>query len=311
MKLVLLFVTLLLCISAIAKNTEDFEYYSAYSDYKVPSINAGMFVPAVGRKITSPTEFKAARIKAIKKWSDKAYYGVSGTEVIKLKVNSFIDKLIENGGGGKNYDLRILFEPIGKTIEVVLTSPISIIKNESYRTKKNLSKKEIMFLLAENVSDEYTHLSQLAIAGGFGVAKMGRIEGSKNKYQLQYVMGGGSYSKLVPLDVEPKGVAYLNTKFNLIHFSEKLKNWYTDKILFYNGKAIVFFGKGYRDLRLDSKISTSNEELYLLSYGSEYTPRGRTICILKKKGNKFIELRSRLVVNVARHYSDPDWNGWD
>jgi hypothetical protein len=313
MKLIIISISLFLNLSAFGKNVEDFEYYTVYSDFKVPSINAGMFVPSVGRKMTSPSEFKAARIKAIKKWSDKSYYAVSGTEVIKLNVKSFIDKLIEDGGGGKNYNLRILFEPIDKKVELVLTRPVKILKNELLSEKKTISKKQAKFLLNSCVSDSFSHVSDIfRRSGGFPVNKIGQVQLINNEYILKYTDNGKkNYSRIVALDVEPVGIDYVNAKLKIISFSGKLKSQYGNQILLYKEKAIVFFNKYHRDLRLESRITTSNQELYLFSYGTEFGPFGKTVYILKKEGNKFIELRNRHVTNVAHFYSDQIWTGWD
>jgi hypothetical protein len=311
-KSVTLLIILLICISAFGKNVEDFEYYTVYSDFKVPSINVGMFVPAVGHKTTSPSNFKEARIKAIRKWSAKSYYAICGTEVIKLKIKSFTDKLIKDGGGGRNYNLRILFEPINKKILVVLTSRIRILKNEQIDKKERLSKKQARNLLKGCVSNDYSHVSQLSGPGGFGTDKIGRVQLIKKKYVIQYVEDDKRrYSNSTPIHLDPIGTAYIKTKFKLIHFSKELNSKYGDQLLIYDNQLVFLFSLLHRDLRLDSKVTTPKAELYFFSYGTEFGPFGRTVYILKKEGEVFTELRNRNVKNVAQFYSDEIWGGWD
>jgi hypothetical protein len=311
---IFLFIIMLLSFSAFGESIEDFEYYTVYSDYKYPSINTGMFVDKNFRKKSDIKKFDAARANAIKKWSSKTYYGIVGAEVIKLKINSFKDKTHKDENDTPYYDLRVLFEPIDKNIEVIMTIPFQVLTSTRITKSQSLSREQSLALFIKCLNENFAHIAK-ASRSKFSFKEFGKFKKENNLYVFKYKTKDKRYdkryrgfnklhSKSLPSDIVPVGLNFIGTELRLLRITSKSNSYIAiDKILLYKNKIIKLFPYNFKKIRLESIKSRKNDELYVFSYDDYYEQYTRTAFILKKVGDVFVELRNPHVKNVSQFHS--------
>lgn len=301
MKYILFFLTLL-AGSAFGEVDKSLEFYPVLNDFDVPSINVGMFIER-GKGKSDKEAFLIEKKKAIARFEKRSFFGLIGKRLEKLKIQKFETKGHEECCSyQKNFDLRILFEPVSGTPALVLTKDIGIKDVVDYIKSKHKINEQVKKNTVRALKNkEYITYSKIRFRKGQVNSWMARSIFIEGEYYLQEESESEKkkFDKYRLIKIPSIIDKYEHSNITILDFS---KGGTGTKGIFNKGRLISIVTNSYKDIKFRSKIVTEVGTYYLFDYIHWFGPEGRRVYILKEKNDKFQHVISSGLLDFAEFH---------